>query len=115
MAQDGRVCSPGTGEVAGSSPASVTIKKERLAHYCGLVLERIATTERVTIIIERDTDGKMRATSGSWDGAKVFLRGPQCRRPAARRSQGAPPDEWDPPIPAYGPGESKDFDAITDA
>jgi hypothetical protein len=45
------------------------------------VLERLATTEKSTIVIERQpdgkmrvTDGKMRVTSGSWDGEKVFLR-----------------------------------------
>jgi len=38
------------------------------------VLERLATTEKSTIVIERQPDGKMRATSGSWDWEKVFLR-----------------------------------------
>jgi hypothetical protein len=38
------------------------------------VLERLATTDKSTIVIERQPDGKMRATSGSWDGEKVFLR-----------------------------------------
>jgi hypothetical protein len=38
------------------------------------VLERLATTDKSTIVIERQPDGKMRVTSGSWDGEKVFLR-----------------------------------------
>ena len=37
------------------------------------VLERLATTERVTIVVEREIDGKMRVTSGSWDGEKVCV------------------------------------------
>jgi hypothetical protein len=28
----------------------------------------------LTIVIKRPPDGKMRVTSGSWDGEKVFLR-----------------------------------------
>jgi hypothetical protein len=31
------------------------------------VLERLATTEKGTIVVERQPDGKMRVTSGSWD------------------------------------------------
>ena len=31
------------------------------------VLEKLATSDRVTIVIERQPDGKMRVTSGSWD------------------------------------------------
>jgi hypothetical protein len=31
-------------------------------------------TEETSIVIERPPDGKMRVTSGSWDGEKVFLR-----------------------------------------
>jgi hypothetical protein len=38
------------------------------------VLEKLATTEKSTIVIERQPDGKIRVTSGSWDGEKVFLR-----------------------------------------
>jgi hypothetical protein len=37
------------------------------------VLEKLATSDKVTIVIERLTDGKMRATSSSWDGEKVIL------------------------------------------
>jgi hypothetical protein len=38
------------------------------------VLEKLATSDRVTIVVERQSDGKMRVTSGSWDGEKVILR-----------------------------------------
>jgi hypothetical protein len=38
------------------------------------VLEKLATSDKVTIVIERLTDGEMQVTSGSWDGEKVILR-----------------------------------------
>jgi hypothetical protein len=34
----------------------------------------LATSDKTTIVIERQPDGKMRVTSGSWDGEKIFLR-----------------------------------------
>jgi hypothetical protein len=37
-------------------------------------LEKLATSDRITIVIERQPDGKMRVTSGSWDGEKVLSR-----------------------------------------
>jgi hypothetical protein len=37
-------------------------------------LEKLATSDKATIVVERLTDGKMRVTSGSWDGEKVILR-----------------------------------------
>ena len=40
----------------------------------GKVLERLATSDKSTIVIERQPDGKMRVTSGSWDGEKVLLK-----------------------------------------
>ena len=47
------------------------------------VLERLATTDKVTFVFERAPDGKVRVTSGSWDGEKVILKdqvleGAQC-------------------------------------
>jgi len=36
------------------------------------VLERLTTSEKTTIVIAREQDVKMRVTSGSWDGGKVF-------------------------------------------
>jgi hypothetical protein len=38
------------------------------------VLEKLATSDKATIVLERQPDGKMRVTSGSWDGEKVFSR-----------------------------------------
>jgi hypothetical protein len=38
------------------------------------VLEKLATSDKVSLVIERQPDGKMRVTSGSWDGEKVILR-----------------------------------------
>jgi hypothetical protein len=38
------------------------------------VLERLARSDKTTIVIERQPDGKMRVTSGSWDGEKIFLK-----------------------------------------
>jgi hypothetical protein len=34
----------------------------------------LATSDKATIVIERQPDGKLRVTSGSWDGEKVILR-----------------------------------------
>jgi hypothetical protein len=38
------------------------------------VLERLATSDRTTIVIEKQPEGKMQVTSGSWDSEKVFLK-----------------------------------------
>ena len=43
----------------------------RSAHW-GKVLERLATSAETTIVIEKQPGGKMRVTSGSWDGEKVL-------------------------------------------
>jgi hypothetical protein len=78
------------------------------------VLEKLATSDKATIVIERQSDGKMRVTSGSWDGEKVILRDQVLevrnvdgRLHVARKERR--PDEWDPPIEPddpYGPGKS---------
>ena len=72
------------------------------------VLEKLATTERTTIAIAREVGGKVRVTSGSWDGEKVILkdevlevRNVDGRLYVARKAK--KPDEWDRPIPAYDP------------
>jgi hypothetical protein len=72
------------------------------------VIEKLATSEKCSIIIARELDGEMRVTSGSWDGEKVFLkdqvlevRNVDGRLYIARKAK--KPDEWDPPIPAYDP------------
>jgi hypothetical protein len=73
-----------------------------------------------TIVIERQSDGKMRVASGSWDGEKVFLKDQvlkvrhaiaDARLHVARKTKA--PDDWDPPMPLYdpyGPGVSGDDD-----
>jgi hypothetical protein len=78
------------------------------------VLEKLATSDKATIVVERLTDRKMRVTSGSWDGEKVILRDQvlEVRNVDGRlrvARKGRRPDEWDPPIEPddpYGPGKS---------
>jgi hypothetical protein len=72
------------------------------------VLEKLATTEKTTIAIAREVGGKIRVTSGSWEGEKVILkdqalevRNVDGRLYVSRKAR--KPDEWDPPIPAYDP------------
>ena len=38
------------------------------------VLDRLAVTEKTTLALARETDGKIRVASGSWESEKVFLR-----------------------------------------
>ena len=38
------------------------------------VLEKLAVTDKTTIVVAKEPDGKMRVTSGSWEGEKVFAR-----------------------------------------
>ena len=69
------------------------------------VLEKLATSDKVTIVIERQPDGKMRVTSGSWDGEKVILRDQvlEVRNVDGRLHIARQPrhhDEWDLPIVA---------------
>ena len=72
------------------------------------VLEKLATTEKTTIAIAREVGGKVRVTSGSWEGEKVILkdqvlevRNVDGRLYVARKAKR--PDEWDPPIAPYDP------------
>jgi hypothetical protein len=61
------------------------------------VLEKLATSDKATVVIERQSVGKTRVTSGSWDGEKVILRDqvlevrpsstPGCRGPRGRTSR----------------------------
>ncbi|MGC2077684.1 MAG: hypothetical protein WA728_16970, partial [Xanthobacteraceae bacterium] len=74
---------------------------------------------RRTIVIVRDHDGKMRVTSGSWDGERVILRDQVLevrnvdgRLHVARKAR--KPDEWDPPVEARDPcrpGTEVDYDS----
>jgi hypothetical protein len=72
------------------------------------VLEKLATTEKTTIAIAREVGGKVRVTSGSWEGEKVILkdqvlevRNVDGRLHVSRKAR--KPDEWDPPITPYDP------------
>jgi hypothetical protein len=38
------------------------------------VIEKLATSDRITIVVERQPDGKMRIASTSWVGEKVLMR-----------------------------------------
>jgi len=38
------------------------------------VIEKLVTSDKVTSVVERLQDGKMRVTSNSWDGEKVLFR-----------------------------------------
>jgi len=72
------------------------------------VLEKLATSDKVTIVIERQSDGKMRVTSGSWDGEKVILRDQvlEVRNVDGRLHIAPKPrhhDEWHPYVPPYDP------------
>jgi hypothetical protein len=85
-------------------------------HIGEKVLERWATSDRTTIVIEKQPDGKIRVTSASWEGEKIFLRdqvievrhaNADGRLLVARKTKA--PDEWAPPVPVYdpyGPGTS---------
>jgi hypothetical protein len=87
------------------------------------VLEKLATSDKIGIIIERQPDGKMRVTSASWDGEKVILRDQvlEVRNVDGRLHIARKPreyDEWDPLVPAYdpyGPGPSVSADARDEA
>jgi len=75
-----------------------------------VTLERLTTSDKTTIVVERQPDGKMPVTSGSWDGEKVFLKDqvlevrhavPDAGLHVARKTEHH--DDWDPPIPFYDP------------
>jgi hypothetical protein len=72
------------------------------------VIEKLATTEKTTIAIAREEGGKIRVTSGSWDGEKVILKGQvlEVRNVDGRlyvSRKARKPGEWDPPITRYDP------------
>ena len=59
-------------------------------------------------MIARELDGKMRVTSGSWEGEKVFARSEvlEVRNVEGRLHVARKPrhhDEWNPPIASYDP------------
>jgi hypothetical protein len=74
------------------------------------VLERLATSDKTTIVIEKQRDGKMSVTSGSWDGEKIFLKDQvlevrhavaDTRLHVSRKTKA--PNDWDRPYESYDP------------
>ena len=89
------------------------------------VVEKLATCDRITIVIERQPDGKMRVASASWHGEKVLMSDQVLevrnatsdgRLHIARKVKRH--DDWDPPTEAYdpyGPGVTDNaYDVIDD-
>jgi hypothetical protein len=79
------------------------------------VIEKLAVSEKTSLILAREEGGKIRVTSDSWDGEKVILkdqilevRNVDGRLYVARKAKR--PDEWDQPIPAYDPYGVSDHD-----
>jgi hypothetical protein len=67
------------------------------------VIEKLATSDKVTLVVERLQDGKMRVTSNSWEHEKVLFRTEvlevRCvegRLHVSRKVRR--PDTWDPPV-----------------
>ena len=84
------------------------------------VLEKLATSDKATIVIERQPDGKMRVTSGSWDGEKVILRDQvlEVRKVDGRLHIADKPrhhDEWGPYVPLYAIRMARGASVIDDA
>ena len=72
------------------------------------VLEKLAASDKATIVVQCQTDGKMRVTSGSWDGEKVILRDQvlEVSKVERRLHVARKPlhhDEGNPQIEPYGP------------
>jgi hypothetical protein len=72
------------------------------------VIEKLATSDKVTLTVERQPEGKMHATSSSWEHEKVLFRTEvlevRCvegRLHVSRKVRR--PDTWDRPVPAYDP------------
>ena len=70
------------------------------------VLEKLATSEKTTLMVEKEHDGKTRVSSRSWEGGKVFLRNRvlevrNVEGPHPRREEATPAIE---PYDPYGPG-----------
>jgi hypothetical protein len=68
------------------------------------VIEQLATSDKATIVVERQSDGKMRVTSGSWvilRDQMLEMRNVDGRLHVARK----PPhhDKGNPRIEPYGP------------
>jgi hypothetical protein len=74
------------------------------------ILERLATSEKTTIVVERAPDGKMRVISGPWDGEKVILKDQvleirNVQQPVHVARKTRHHDDLDPPVEPYHPRE----------
>jgi hypothetical protein len=82
----------------------------------------LATSEKTAIVLKHAPDGKMRVTSGSWEGEEVFARAEvlEVRNVDGRLRVARKPrhhDGWDPPIAPYdpyGPGIDVSADVSAD-
>jgi hypothetical protein len=74
------------------------------------VLEKLAVTDKATLVVAQQPDGKIRVTSGSWDGKNVILRD-RVLEVRNANSDGRPHiarklkshDEWEPAVEVYDP------------
>jgi hypothetical protein len=68
------------------------------------VIEKLATSDEVTLTVERLPESKMRVTSSSWDAERVFAPDHVLvdERPQVARKD-RHHDEWDRPVEAYDP------------
>jgi hypothetical protein len=71
-------------------------------------IEKLATSDEVTLTVERLPEGKMRVASSGWDAERVFapdqvleVRWVSGRLHVARKERHH--DEWDRPVEAYDP------------
>jgi hypothetical protein len=72
------------------------------------IIEKLATSDKVTLTIERSREGKMHVTSNGWDHERMFARNQVLEvhwldgsLHVARKERH--PDEWDRPVEAYDP------------
>jgi hypothetical protein len=66
------------------------------------VLEKLATTDKATLVVEKAPEGKIHVTSESWSGEKVILQG---RVLEVRNIEGAARHAQDPPQRRLGPAD----------
>ncbi len=84
------------------------------------VVDNLATSDRVTIVVYRLPDGKMLVPSGTWGGERVGsrdqvldVRNVDSRLHVARNERRH--DEWDPRVEPFGPyAPGKGYDVIID-
>jgi hypothetical protein len=97
-------------ELARRSATDCGEYRQAVSNASEKALERFATSDKTTIVFERQPDGKMRVASGSWDGDKIIFKDQvvevrhaiaDARLKVARKNKA--PDDWDPPYESYDP------------